>query len=172
MSWRLRGRDQYIYRRPSQWDAGDIQADCLVDRSSAPTTFSSPSSSSQVLALSPLAHLLSRSPCCARTSSTMAYVLINQLVHMNIAISFAIHVPAPLPRKLSTALTSRLISTERPKGQSPALTQPHRESVSFAVFKLAGPPTSTNTRKAAHIGSGSKIWRNEAYSTRPKKCIL
>ena len=55
MSWRLRGRGQRIYRRPSQWNAGDIQAECLVDRSSASATFSSPLAVEvQVLALSPL----------------------------------------------------------------------------------------------------------------------
>lgn len=61
MSWRLRGRGQCIYRRPSQWDAGDIPADCLVDRSSGPATFSSPSRFKSWLcrqSLSPLVFLL------------------------------------------------------------------------------------------------------------------
>ena len=167
MSWRLRGRDQRIYRRPSQWNAGDIQADCLVDRSSAPATFSSPLRFKCWLCR----HLFSRSPCCAHTSSTTAYVLINQGVHMNTPTSFAVHVAAHLHRKLSTALTSRLINTNKLKGRRFARTKLHREYVSSAMSRSLGPPTSTNTRKAAHIGSGSKIWRNEAYKTRPKNCI-
>lgn len=168
MSWRLRGRGQCIYRRPSQWDAGDIQADCLVDRSSTPATFSSPLRVKSYLCR----HLFSRSPCCARTSSTTAYVSINQGVHTNIPTSFAIRVPARLHRKLNTAPTSRLISTEELKRRRLVLTQLHRESVSSAMFSSVGAPTSANTRKAAPIGSGSKFWRNRQRNTRPKNCIL
>ena len=123
----------------------------------------------QVLSLLPLVFL---SSCCVQASSTTAYVLINRSALMNIEISFAIRVPAPSPRKPNTAPTSRVINTKGPKGQRLALTQTHRGGVSSAVSGSAGLPASANTSKAAHTRSGSKIWHNEAYSTRPKNYIL